>query len=187
MQINRLAQPKVQHHSNCLSATRRYSFFPPSAALRIRTRDLDLWAAVALGYGLQAACCSVIFAPSGKKKKKKREHGDPRRTDQSLTGSYHSAGTYSQLQGIMGNWDIFIVSAPIVSLSVRLSRPPVFTLSLSSPIVSSFSPSPPRPPSSPLAPYLNYFPFPLLSVSLSSLLHLSLHLLLVTVIPRFLS
>lgn len=87
---------------------RRYSFFPPGAALRIRTRDLDLWAAVALGYGLQAACCSAISAPSEKKKKKKREHGDPRRTDQSLTGSYHSAGTYSQLQGIMGNWDILL-------------------------------------------------------------------------------
>lgn len=82
----------------------------PSTALRIWTCDFDLWAAVALGSMLQAqaACCSVISARTEHRKKKKWEHCDPQRRDQSLTDSYHSVSTYSQLQGIMGNWDILL-------------------------------------------------------------------------------
>lgn len=157
----------------------------PSAARRISTYDLDLWAAVALSCGLQArpACCSVISALSEHGKKKKWEQRDPQRRDQSITGSYHSVGTYSQLQGIMGNWDIllFLLQSSLY-LSVFLTLLPYsyFLFVSHSSHLPSFLPfhfllfltvllvSHPS-----LTPYLNYFPLPLLSVFLSSL-HLSL-------------
>lgn len=172
----------------------------PGAACGMWTRDLDLCAAVALSSRLQAraACCCVISALSEhREKEKKWEHCDPQRRDQSLTGSDHSVGTYSQLQGIMGNWDIslFLLQSSLylsafltlLSLLSFLSVIPLishlfFLFTLSSFFLFCSMPEPS------FTPYLNYFPFWLLSPCPSLLPSIRLsHLLILTVIPRFLS
>lgn len=101
-------------------------------------------------------------------------------TQNSLIGSCHSVGTYLQLQGIMGNWDILLFllqsslyrSSFLTLLSLLLSSLCLillishlfFSFSLFSPSSFCFLISRPS-----FTPYLNYFPFPLLCVSLSCL------------------
>lgn len=146
------------------------SFQDNTAALgEYEPRDLDPWAAVSLSSGCRL--CLLLCYLSEHRKRMKWEHCDRPRSHHSLTSSYHSVGTYSQLQGIMEKLGHFIVSAPIISWSASLSHPPsLLSLSLSLSIfhvllLPSFS--------HPFfTPYLNYFPFPFLSISLSSL-HLS--------------
>lgn len=115
------------------------------------------------------SCCSVISALSEHGKKKKWEHCDPQKRDQSLTGSYHSVGTYSQLQGNVGNWDILLFLLQS-SLSARLfSHSCPYSCFLFVSHRSSFLPFAPL---LSFLPVLIIFPFPLLSVFLSPL-HLS--------------
>lgn len=97
-----------------------------SAARRIWTFDLDLWAAVTLGSRLQAqpARCSVISALSEQRKKKKWEHCDQQRCDQSLIGSYCSVGTYN-CKGLweMGTFYCFSSNHLLICLPSSASCP----------------------------------------------------------------
>lgn len=181
-------------------SAQRYSFsFPaPPAGCEPVTLTLGLLSPWVPGcrLGLPAAVLSLLWVNT-EKKKKKWEHCDPQRRDQSLTGSDHSVGTYSQLQGIMGNWDISLfllqsslyLSAFLTLLSslsflsvIPLISHLFFLFTLSSLFLFSSSPAPS------FTPYLNYFPFWLLSPCPSLLPSIRLsHLLILTVIPRFLS
>lgn len=156
-------------------SAQRYSFsFPaPPAGCEPVTLTFGLLSPWVPGcrLGLPAAVLSLLWVNT-EKKKKKWEHCDPQRRDQSLTGSDHSVGTYSQLQGIMGNWDIslFLLQSSLICLPFSPSCPysPFCVSSLSSPICSFFSRSPlssssplrPRHPSLPIL-IISHFDFSL--------------------------
>lgn len=130
----------------------------PSAARRIRTRDLDLWAAVAPSSRLQgqAACCPVISA--------EWTHGK-RRNGDIVT---RSAGTkvlparivlWALTYNCKGLWEIGTYYC--FCFDRLFICPRVLTrLFVSQPFSLFFLVSHPS-----FTPYLNYFPFPLLSVS----------------------
>lgn len=120
------------------------------AAWRIWTCDLDLWTAVALSSGcrlrLPAAPLSLLPVNT-----EKRRNGNI--VTRSLTGSYHSVGTYSQLQRIKENWDILLfllqsslyLSAFLTLLSLLFSLFFFLLLSTIHPSLPIFSPSPSLP------------------------------------------